>query len=443
MTAFRIGAGSGFSGDRYEPARILIEGGELDALVFECLAERTIGLAQQAMTQGTSTGFDPRILERLRDVLPAAAARRTKIISNAGAANPLGAARAAHDLADELGLGGLTVAAVTGDDVKSLLSPQARVLGTEETIGDLGDRVVSANAYLGTEGLTSALDEGADIVLTGRVGDAALFAAPLIRHFGWGTATMDRLADATLVGHLLECAGQLTGGYFADGGRKTVPGLATLGFPWAEVSADGSAVYGKVEGTGGMITSATVLEQLLYEIDDARSYLTPDVALDMSNVRISDRGNDRVHVHGAVARGRPEQLKVSVGVRDGYLAAGEIVYGGHRALERARLAEQIVRERWSEAHKRDAIALRCDYLGVNATRPWWDGWTEPGEVRMRFTIRSFERADGVLLLNDVESLYTNGPAGGGGVTTSIQETIGIVSTMIDRDAVGQRVEVIR
>jgi hypothetical protein len=192
-----------------------------------------------------------------------------------------------------------------------------------------------------------------------------------------------------------------------------------------------------------MITSATVLEQLLYEIDDARSYLTPDVALDMSNVRISDRGNDRVHVHGAVARGRPEQLKVSVGVRDGYLAAGEIVYGGHRALERARLAEQIVRERWSEAHKRDAIALRCDYLGVNATRPWWDGWTEPGEVRMRFTIRSFERADGVLLLNDVESLYTNGPAGGGGVTTSIQETIGIVSTMIDRDAVGQRVEVIR
>ena len=441
MTEYRIGAGTGFAGDRMDPAVVLAEHGELDALVFECLAERTIGLAQTAMVSG-GIGYDGRILDRLARVLPHTSARGTVITTNAGAADPIGAARAIASLAADLGLGHTRVAAVTGDDVLGRLDPSSPVLGTSYTIGDLGDRIVSANAYVGASGVRSALEQDSQIVVTGRAGDAALFAGPIAQHFGWSQGDLAKMADATIIGHLLECAGQLTGGYFADGGRKDVPDLAHLGFPLAEVAADGSAVYTKVDGTGGLIDRRTVLEQLLYEIDDATAYLTPDVALDMSRVDIEEVGANRVRVAGAIANGRPERLKVSVGVRDGRLATGEIVYSGARAMDRARLAERIVRERWEDVHGRSADDLRCDFVGLNATRAWWDGAGDPAEVRVRFTNRSFEAADGRVLCDEVDALYTNGPAGGGGVVTSVKETVGIVSTMIDREAVEQKVTVV-
>lgn len=443
IVPFRIGAGSGFAGDRSDPARILAERGDLDALVFECLAERTIALAHEAMSSGRGSGYDPRILSRLHDVLPDARRQHMRIVTNAGAANPVGAARDIAALADDLGVGGTVVASVSGDDVLSALDPNARILGTDETVGDLGDRVVSANAYLGSEGIVEAIEAGADIVVTGRVGDAALFAGPLLHHFGWAREDLLHQAKATVVGHLLECAGQLTGGYFADGGRKSVPDLAHIGFPIAEVDASGAAIYSKVRGTGGMITPATVLEQLLYEIDDATAYLTPDVSLDLSRIMIEDLGDDRVKVSGAEPIGRPEQLKVSLGVRDGYLAIAEISYSGYRALARAELAVEIIRERWASVHGRDPASLRTELGGVNATRPWSDFSQEPAEIRARFSVRSFDRADGIILGNEVDALYTNGPAGGGGVVTSQRETIGIVSTMIDRDAVTSRVELVK
>ncbi len=437
---FRIGAGTGFAGDRDDPARVLAAHGDLDALVFECLAERTIALAHEAKASGSGRGYDPRILSRLRDVLPDARARSTRLITNAGAADPVAAARDVTALVAELNLGPTRVAAVTGDDVLGALDPASPITGTDQTVADLGDRFVSANAYLGSEGIVRAIDDGADVIITGRVGDAALFAAPLLHHFGWAGDDLVRQAQATVVGHLLECAGQLTGGYFADGERKVVPDLARLGFPIGEVDESGAAVYSKVDGTGGLITRETVLEQLLYEIDDPSRYLTPDVSLDLSRVAIDDLGRDRVRVSGAVPIGKPDRLKVSLGVRDGFLAIGEISYGGHRAVARARMAADIVRERWSVVHGRDVAELGIDFGGLNATRPWFSIDAEPAEVRVRFSTRSFDRSVGVSLAHEVEALYTNGPAGGGGVVTSQRETIGIVSTMIDRDAVAQRVE---
>ena len=441
MTTYRVGAGSGFAGDRMEPAQVLAERGDLDALVFECLAERTIGLAQQRAHEVNGAGYDRLFLERLAGVLPHLAPRAL-VLTNAGAADPVGLARRVAEMTQDRAVP-RTVAAVVSDDIKAALSRDARITGTDATLADLGDRVVSANAYIGAAAAMRALEDGADIVVTGRMGDAALFAAPIAVHHGFSADSPEQMAAPTLVGHLLECAGQLTGGYFADGDRKVVPGLATLGFPFADVAADGTADFGKVDDTGGLLSRATVLEQLLYEIDDPSQYKTPDVTLDLGSVRIDEVGADRVRVAAASAQGRPERLKVSVGVRDGLLATGSIAYAGSGSLGRARLALEIVRERWELVHGRDPDELRLDVQGHNALRSWWTPEVEPAEARARVAVRTFDRAAATLLHREVESLYTNGPAGGGGVELNLKETVGIVSTFIDRDAVQPRVEMIR
>jgi hypothetical protein len=439
---YRIGVGAGFAGDRLDPAEDLARHGRLDAMAFECLAERTIGVAQQARREGASEGYDSRIIRRFAGTLPHLLPTGAVVTTNAGAAHPVAAARAAKHLVGELGLSA-TVAAVTGDDVLDALPlREARVLGTDDTLWDLRDRLISANAYIGAEPIVNALRDGAQVVVTGRCSDAALFVAPLAHRFGWALDDLEATARATLVGHLLECAGQLTGGYFADNGRKQVPDLWNLGFPMADVRDDGSAVYAKLPGTGGLIDRRTVLEQLLYEIEDPASYKTPDVTLDMSDVAITELGDDRVRVEGARSAGRPDTLKVSVGVRDGYLALAEISYAGPGCVDRAALAAEIIRERWRHLRRRDPGELGVTLVGVDASRPWWrDGMRDTDEVRLRFAVRTFDRAVAVALCEEVEALYTNGPFGGGGVVTSARETVGIVSTLIDRDAVVPKVEI--
>lgn len=439
---YRIGAGTGFAGDRFEPARILAEHGDLDALVFECLAERTIGLAHQRMTVAAGTGYDRQFLERFEDILPVLSPRTT-VLTNAGAADPLGLAHALLPLlASHPNSQGRRVAAVLGDDVMATLPGDSRIIGSNETIADLGDRVVSANAYIGAEAAMAGLEAGADVVVTGRMGDAALFAAPAAVHFGWKSDDPQQMAAPTLIGHLLECAGQLSGGYFADGDRKRVPGLATLGFPFADISSSGAAEFSKVDGTGGVISRATVLEQLLYEIDDPAMYQTPDVTLDLSAVQMVQTGADRVRVDGGRSSHRPDRLKVSVGVRDGFLSIASIAYAGIGARARGQLALDIVRERWAEIHHRAPEELRFDLQGYNSLRPWYLPESEPTEVRARISLRTFDRRAVTLLHREVEALYTNGPAGGGGVETSVKETTGIVSTLIDRDLVTPRMELI-
>lgn len=438
---YRIGSGSGFAGDRYEPANLLAQYGQLDALVFECLAERTIAVAQELLASGASKGFDVRILERLRSTMAPMVNRGGVLVSNAGAANPIAAAETISNLHESWGAKRTNVAAITGDDVLAKLTlSDCQVLGTTETLANYKDRIISANAYIGAEPIVDALGQGAQVVITGRCADAALFMGPAAHHFGWKSDDLDIMAKGTLVGHLLECAGQLTGGYFADGDSKVVENLWNLGFPMADVSRDGEAVYRKLDGTGGRLDRTTVLEQLLYEIDDPSSYKTPDVTVDLRNVNIADHGENVVMVSGARASGKPEKLKVSVGIRDGYLALGEISYSGHGALARAKMAGEIIGMRWAETHGQDINDLEFDLVGVNATRPWWnDKGPEPTEVTARFSLRTLNKGHAQLFCQEVESLYTNGPYGGGGAVASMKETVGIISTLVPRDFVEPKV----
>jgi hypothetical protein len=439
----RLGGGAGYSGDRIEPAVELAVHGRLDYLVFECLAERTIALAQQALARDSAAGFDPLLQERMRAVLPACRASGVRIITNMGAANPVGAAACVRDIARQLGLHGLRVAAVTGDDVLDRVQASScRLQDTGEGVAGLGERLVSANAYIGMEPIVEAIAGGADVVVTGRAADPSLFLAPLAHEFGWDRDDWTSLGAGTVVGHLLECAGQVTGGYFADPGVKDVPDLARLGFPIAEVAPDGSAVITKVPGSGGCVTRATCKEQLLYEIHDPAAYLTPDVAADFTRVRFVDDGQDRVRVEGGRGRVRPERLKVSVGYRDGFVGEGQISYAGAGAVARGRLAIDIVTARLRMTGVR-ADELRCDLIGVNAMhgslvpRPGGD----PHEVRVRIAGRTRDAQDAARIGNEVEALYTNGPAGGAGATRSVRDVLAVGSTFLSRDQVSCHVDI--
>ena len=333
----------------------------------------------------------------------------------------------------------VTVAAVTGDDVLDALDLDAPAMESGLPLSHYGP-IVSANAYLGAEAMLPALASGADIVITGRVADPSLFVAPLMHEYGWAPGDVDRLARGTAVGHLLECAGQLCGGYFADPGRKDIPGMASLGFPFADVDADGNATLGKVDGTGGRITVATATEQLLYEVTDPHGYLTPDVTADFSRVTLAETALDRVAVRGARGRPRPDQLKVSVGYLAGYVGEGEIGYAGANAVARAELAAQIMRERL-----RDRFAeLRIDLIGSTSLHGRsFDRDAHPYEVRLRVAARAPTHEEAAIVGDEVEALYTNGPAGGGGTRKAVTEQIGIVSTLIDRARVTSRVTLYR
>jgi hypothetical protein len=439
MRQIRIGAGAGYSGDRIEPAIELAEKGDLQYLVFECLAERTIALAQQAKLRDPASGYDPLLPERFRAVLPLCHSNGIRIITNMGAANPMAAAERARAVAQELGLTNLKIAAVTGDDVLPHLSNgDYRIEESGVAVADIGNRVVSGNAYIGAQPIAEALAKGADIVITGRAADPSLFVGPLIHEFGWTLDDWHRLGQATLIGHLLECAGQVTGGYFADPGYKNVPDLARLGFPIGEVSEDGSVVITKVAGSGGQVTPATCKEQILYEIHDPARYLTPDVIADFSRVTVEEIGSDQVRIQGASGNPKPETLKVSIGTIEGFVGEGQISYAGPGAHARGELALDIVRERL----KLTGIftsELRFDLIGVNSLhgdRLSGNGSRhEPYEVRVRVVGRTDSLAEAVRIGNEVETLYTNGPAGGGGVTKSAREVVGILSTYIPRDLV--------
>ncbi|SFE96580.1 acyclic terpene utilization AtuA family protein [Methylobacterium sp. 13MFTsu3.1M2] len=443
MRTVRLGAGAGYAGDRIEPAVELAERGDLDYLVFECLAERTIALAQQAKLRDPEGGYDPLLEARLRAVLGPCRARGIRIVTNMGAANPVAAARKAGALARELGLAGLRIAAVTGDDLLDAVRAGDFVLEeSSEPVAGLGNRVVSANAYLGAAPIVAALADGADVVITGRVGDPALFLAPLVHAFGWAMNDWERLGRGTLAGHLLECAGQITGGYFADPGCKDVPDLARLGFPIGIVAEDGTVEITKVAGSGGRISLATCKEQLLYEVHDPARYIQPDVVGDFSEVEMEQVGPDRVRVRGATGAPATGLLKVSVGYVDSYIGEGQISYAGPGALARGRLALSVVRERLALTGVA-TTELRCDLIGVDALHgAALSGGREPYEVRLRVAGRTETHAEAVRIGNEVETLYTNGPAGGGGAWKSAREVVAVQSVLVPAALARPRVHVV-
>ena len=434
-TSIRVGAGAGYAGDRIPPAVELAQHGQLDYLVFECLAERTIALAQLERQQHPDKGFDPLLAERMRAVLPICLKQGTRIITNMGAANPLQAGHEVLRVARELGLPGVKVAVVQGDDVLPRLLQDGLplpLIDSDAPLASLRDRLISANAYLGADALLPALESGAQVIVCGRVADPAMFLAPLMHHFAWAANDWAKLGQGILVGHLLECAGQITGGYFADPGFKDVPNLARLGFPLAEVRADGSAVITKVNSSGGCVTVPTCTEQLLYEIENPARYLQPDVVADFSQVQLTQDGPDRVRATGASGAARPDTLKVTVGYHDGFIGEGQMSYGGPGCVARGQLALELVRQRLQDAGL-GACEARYELMGVNSLIPQAQANAEPNEVRLRVAVRTPTRREALRVANEVEALYTNGPAAGGGASKSVREVVAAAAVLVPRD----------
>jgi len=435
----RIGCAAGFSGDRTDAAGpvvdALLAAGGPAFLIFETLAERTLALAQLARRANPDAGYEPLLDDMLRPVLARCLQGGIRIVSNFGAAHPEAAARRIHTLATDLGLPAPRIAVVQGDD---LSAPHQRPL-LEQALGPAlqGLDVVSANAYLGAEAIADALLAGADIVVCGRVADPSLAVGPTLAHFGWARDDWTRIARATMAGHLLECGTQVTGGYYADPGYKDVPGLATLGYPIAEIDADGHCTITKPAGTGGRIDAHTVKEQLLYEVHDPAAYLTPDVVADITEAEVTELAPDRVRLSGVRGHARPAGLKVNVCHATGWFAEGEISYAGARAEGRARLAAQVLRERLAGLGP-----LRADLIGVASVFADDGGqWLadqpagDAQDVRLRVALNHTDKPSAERLGREVTALYTCGPAGGGGVRTALRQRLGTVSCTVPREQV--------
>jgi hypothetical protein len=437
----RLGCGAGFSSDRLGPAIDLAQRGALDYLVFECIGERTMAFGHRDRMLDANRGYNPQLRARMRGVLGHCHANGTKIVTNMGVANPRAGARVVIDVARELGLHGLKVACVEGDDVSAAIGPDTAFMDHPGAVRDVGLKMVGANVYMGIEALLPALDAGADVVVAGRIADPSLFLAPLAHRHGWALDDWTMLGRGTLAGHLMECGMQITGGYFADPGFKDVPRLADCGFPIAEADADGGFTITKLDDTGGCVTTATVKEQLLYEVHDPRAYLTPDVTADFSGVSLAETGRDRIRVAGAGGTPRPEKLKVTVGFDGGFLGEGGVSYAGPNARARAELAADVVRERLTRINRLGGD-LRIDLVGLNSLH--MTAGVEPAEsadIRLHVALRSTSREDIDTMLWEVESLLCCGPAGGGGYRGQVTPCVVTHSTLIDRSSIRPSFEI--
>jgi hypothetical protein len=441
---YRIGSGAGFSGDRVDAAQSVVEAiavaGSGGAIIFETIGERTLALGQIARHRDPKKGYEPLLEQFLPPILKTCVENRIVIVGNFGCANPRAAAEVVIAMGRNAGLEGIRVAVVEGDD----LHGKVDVASTERWEGDVrlpppSGEVIAINAYIGARAIAEAIREGAQVVVTGRVADPALALGPLAAHFGWDWSDLDLMAAGTLVGHLLECGAQVSGGFFADPGYKDVPEPANIGFPIAEVAPDGTFVLTKAQGTGGCIDPRTVKEQLLYEIHDPAAYLTPDVTLDLTDVEVKVVGRDRVRVSGARGHAPPEKLKATVGYYGDWLGEAEISYAGPNAFERARLAISIIRRRL--AMRGLDVASRADVIGTvsvfddDCGTLLTDFEAESrGDYRIRFAfggeVSAVEAA-----VQEVNALYCCGPAGGGGIRQSVRARVRTVSHLVPRSLV--------
>jgi len=422
--------------DRLEPALDLARSGRVDYLVFDALAERTLAMAQLRRLANPADGYDSRLAvtvaglaQHVQDGL--------KVIGNFGAANVEAATDVVVDGFRKAGIRGVRIAAITGDNVLAQvleLNPYIDDLGC--TLTELGDRVTSANAYLGAREIKEALDNGAQWCHGGRISDPSLYVGAISHELNWSMDDWDRIAHATLVGHLLECSTHVTGGFYADPPYRVVDQIHTLPFPMAEVQED-SAIITKLDGTGGLLDKHIIAAQVSYEVHDPSAYTNPDIVADFTQVTAASAGPDRVSVQGARGRPRPSQLKVLVGIDVGWKVVGEISYAAAGCLTRAKLAQEIM------AHKLQALGdevldSRQDIHGVNTlVGEHFRGTTErdPEEVRVRVAARCRTRDAAEKLSLEVERLYLEGPAGGGGVVRRVEPCLGVFPVYLDADLV--------
>jgi len=440
----RIGGGMGFYGDSIYPSLDTVLSGDVQYMAFDHLAELTMAILQKDRARNPAGGFTKDIGPLMRELLPHTHARGIRLITNAGGINPTGARDEVARIARELGLSGLRIAVVTGDDVLGRLDA-LRAAGEPLLHMEDGrppdailDRLVFANVYLGAQPVVEALERGAEVVITGRTTDTALFAAPLIHEFGWAWDDWARMAAAVLVGHLLECGGQVTGGNFS-GDWWNLPDMDRLGYPIADVAEDGSFVLTKPAGTGGRVSVDTVKEQLLYEMHDPSAYLTPDVVLDVTGVTLTDIGPDRVAVRGAAGRARPRALKALLGYANGFMGEGLMGYAWPDALSKARKAAEIVQRQMERLGIR-AEEVHVSYLGYDSlhgplARPLDEEWIN--EVYLRMAVRTATREEAARFGRLFPPLALDGPPfiGGLGGMAPVRELLGLWPTLIDRSLV--------
>ena len=442
MKDLAVGAGAGFSGDRVDApgpvVKTLIERGGPAAIIFEMLAERTLAFAQLDKLRDPTKGYEPLLELELRPILRDCVTHKVPIVGNFGAANPKGAAAAIERLAKELGLPRLKIGVVEGDD---LSGRDGEAIVSKYISKEYADRpFASANVYQGATEIAQALREGAQVVVTGRVADPSLTVGPCIAHYGWSGNDWDKLAGATMAGHLLECGAQVTGGYFADPGMKDVPDLANAGYPITEIAADGSCICTKAANTGGLVDTRTVKEQLLYELHDPAAYLTPDVVADISQAEVANVGKDRVHLTGVRGHPHPATLKANVFFDGGWFGEGEISYAGPNAEARARLAMEVMRTRMGPL-----IKMRFDLIGIvsilgdDAGRMLEQASAgKATDVRLRVAGAHADEAIVERLMREVTALWTAGPAGGGGVRVAKRKRLSTTSCYIPRELVPAR-----
>jgi hypothetical protein len=447
----RVAAGQGFWGDWLDAPRRQVEGGPVDYLMLDYLAEVTMSILQKQKERDPSMGYARDFIGAMESVLPAVVDRGVRVVANAGGVNPVACARAVLDVAAAHGAAGkLSVGVVTGDDLLphlDALIEQGHALANMETgepLSAVRDRVLSANAYIGSVPIVDALARGANVVVTGRSTDTALTMAPLRHEFGWGATDWDRLAAGIIAGHIIECGAQCSGGNCLYDWRN-IPDLANVGYPIVAARADGTFVVTKHPGTGGRINVPSVTEQLVYEMGDPHSYITPDVVADFASIRLAADGENRVRVYGIEGRPATDKLKVSIAYRAGFKAVGTLVYAWPDALEKAQLADRVLRERL------DNMGLRFDqvlteFVGVSAAHgPLTVTTGEAPEVQWRIGVRSSDRKAVERFTREIAPLVLNGPptvTGFAGGRPKVEEIVAYWPALVDKSVVQTKVELL-
>jgi acyclic terpene utilization AtuA family protein len=451
----RVAAGQGFWGDWLEAPVRQVRGGPIDYLMMDYLAEVTMSIMQKQKSRDPKAGYARDFVPLMERILPDIVKQRIKVTSNAGGVNPRGCAEAVLEVARKLGLSNqLSVGLVTGDDILGRLDDliakghSLENMETGQPLADIRDRVLSANAYLGMAPIVEALAGGADVVITGRVTDTGLTLGPIFHEFGWPADDWDKVAAGTVAGHIIECGAQCSGGNLLKDWRS-VKGLENPGFPIVEASPDGSFMVTKHPGTGGVVSVASVTEQLVYEMGDPHSYITPDGIADFTTIHLKQAGPDRVRVSGIRGGPRTPMLKVSIAYFYGYKAVGTLVYSWPEAYDKARAADRILRLRLKDLGL-EFEQILTEFVGADATHGALSGPPNPEapEVQLRIGVRAAERAPVERFTREIAPLVLTGPpsvTGFAGGRPAVEEVVAYWPALIDRRQIepGVRVEILK
>jgi hypothetical protein len=448
----RIASGQGFWGDMLDAPVRQVEGGPIDYLMLDYLAEVTMSIMQKQRARDASAGYARDFIPLMKQILPACVERNIRVTANAGGVNVEGCADAVREVARELGLDGkLRIGIVTGDDIMDRIDDmlargiELRNMDTREPLSSIRERIQSANVYLGAWPMVEALNRGAQIVITGRATDTGLTLAPIIHEFGWGESDWDKLSAGTIAGHIIECGAQSSGGNCQYDWRN-IPDLANVGFPIAEAAPDGTFFITKHEGTGGRVNVPAIKEQLLYEMGDPHSYITPDCIADFTTIHLEDAGPDRVRVYGIRGRPATETLKVSISYSAGYKAVGTLVYSWPDAYEKAVAADKILRARLDRLGLRFEHIL-TEFVGANATHGPLAGppSKDLAEVQLRVGVRGEDKKSVERFTKEIAPLILTGPPGVTGFAggrPKVEEIVAYWPALIPKTEIQPRVEVL-